>query len=63
MTKLTATEAAYNTLDTCIQLFGGMGVSRELPLERWFRELRIKRLGEGATEIQRMIVARELFAA
>ena len=63
MAKLSATEAAYNTLDTCIQLFGGMGVSRELPLERWFRELRIKRLGEGATEIQRMIVARELFAA
>jgi acyl-CoA dehydrogenase len=38
-----------------------MGVSCELPLERWFRELRIKRLGEGATEIQRMIVARALF--
>lgn len=63
MAKLSATEAAFNTLDTCIQLFGGMGVSRELPLERWFRELRIKRLGEGATEIQRMIVARELFSA
>ncbi|MES2096573.1 MAG: acyl-CoA dehydrogenase family protein [Pseudomonadota bacterium] len=62
MAKWSATEAAFNTLDTCIQLFGGMGVSCELPLERWFRELRIKRLGEGATEIQRMIVARALFA-
>jgi len=41
---------------------GGMGVSCELPLERWFRELRIKRLGEGATEIQRMIVARDVLA-
>lgn len=61
MAKWSATEAAYNTLDTCIQLFGGMGVSCELPLERWYRELRIKRLGEGATEIQRMIVARALF--
>jgi len=39
-----------------------MGVSCELPLERWFRELRIKRLGEGATEIQRMIVARDVLA-
>lgn len=62
MAKWSATEAAFQTLDTCIQLFGGMGVSCELPLERWFRELRIKRLGEGATEIQRMIVARSLFA-
>jgi acyl-CoA dehydrogenase len=61
MAKWSATEAAYKTLDTCIQLFGGMGVSCELPLERWFRELRIKRLGEGATEIQQMIVARALF--
>jgi len=62
MAKWSATEAAYKTLDTCIQLFGGMGVSCELPLERWYRELRIKRLGEGATEIQRMIVARSLFS-
>lgn len=62
MAKLSATESAFNTLDVCIQLFGGMGVSCELPLERWFRELRIKRLGEGATEIQRMIVARSIFA-
>lgn len=62
MAKWSATEAAYTTLDTCIQLFGGMGVACELPLERWHRELRIKRLGEGATEIQRMIVARSLFA-
>jgi acyl-CoA dehydrogenase len=61
MAKLSATEAAFKTLDVCIQLFGGMGVSQELPLERWFRELRIKRLGEGATEIQRMIIARDLF--
>jgi acyl-CoA dehydrogenase len=62
MAKWSATEAAFKTLDTCIQLFGGMGVACELPLERWFRELRIKRLGEGATEIQRMIVARAMFA-
>lgn len=61
MAKLAATEAAFKTLDVCIQLFGGLGVSKELPLERWFRELRIKRLGEGATEIQRMIVARDMF--
>lgn len=63
MAKWSATEAAWKTLDTCVQLFGGMGVSRELPLERWFRELRIKRLGEGATEIQKIVVAREVLAS
>jgi acyl-CoA dehydrogenase len=61
MAKWRATEAAFKTLDTCIQLFGGLGVSRELPLERWFRELRIKRLGEGASEVQQVIIARDLF--
>ncbi|GAB4674051.1 acyl-CoA dehydrogenase family protein [Mycobacterium avium] len=35
-------------------------VSTELPLERWFRDLRVKRLGEGATEVQREIIARSL---
>lgn len=62
MAKWSATEAAWKTLDTCVQLFGGMGVSCELPLERWLREIRIKRLGEGATEIQKIVVSRELFA-
>jgi acyl-CoA dehydrogenase len=43
-----------------MQLFGGLGVASELPLERWYRELRIKRLGEGATEVLRTLVAREM---
>jgi acyl-CoA dehydrogenase len=58
--KLYSTETAFRVVDRCVQLFGGLGVAEELPLERWFRELRVKRLGEGATEIQRMVVAREL---
>jgi acyl-CoA dehydrogenase len=37
-----------------------MGVAKELPLERWYRELRIRRIGEGPNEIQRMIIARDL---
>jgi acyl-CoA dehydrogenase len=41
-------------------VYGGMGVTKELPLERWYRELRIRRIGEGATEVQRMLVGREL---
>ena len=39
---------------------GAMGVSKALPLERWYRELRIKRIGEGPSEVQRMVVARHL---
>jgi acyl-CoA dehydrogenase len=44
-----------------MQILGALGLSQELPLERWFRDLRVKRLGEGATDIQRMVVARHLF--
>jgi acyl-CoA dehydrogenase len=58
--KLYGTEAAYRVLDRCIQIHGALGLADELPLERWFRDLRVKRLGEGATEVQRMVVAREL---
>ena len=58
--KVTATETAGRVVDRCIQIFGGLGVSKELPLERWYRELRIKRIGEGPSEVQRMVVARNL---
>ncbi|HVW41708.1 MAG TPA: acyl-CoA dehydrogenase family protein [Amycolatopsis sp.] len=58
--KLHATETAFRVLDRCVQLYGALGLSREMPLERWFRDLRVKRLGEGATEVQRMVVARHL---
>ncbi len=58
--KLNATETAYRVLDRCMQIHGALGLSTELPLERWFRDLRVKRLGEGATEVQREVVARAL---
>ena len=58
--KLYSTEAAFRVVDRCMQVLGALGLSRELPLERWFRDLRVKRLGEGATDIQRMVVARHL---
>jgi acyl-CoA dehydrogenase len=58
--RLQGTETAFRVIDRCIELFGALGLSRELPLERWFRDLRVKRLGEGATGIQRMVIAREL---
>ncbi len=58
--KVYATEIAGKVVDRCIQMFGGLGVAREMPLERWYRELRIKRIGEGPSEVHRMVVARDL---
>lgn len=63
MAKVVATEAASRVVDRSMQIHGGMGVAKELPLERWFRELRIRRIGEGPNEIQRMIIARELLGS
>jgi acyl-CoA dehydrogenase len=60
MAKIVATESAGRVVDRAMQIHGGMGVAKELPLERWYRELRIKRIGEGPNEVQRMIIAREL---
>jgi acyl-CoA dehydrogenase len=59
--KVYATETAGRVVDRCIQVFGGLGVAKEMPLERWYRELRIKRLGEGPSEVHRMVVSRHLF--
>jgi acyl-CoA dehydrogenase len=58
--KVTATETAGRVVDRCIQIFGALGIARELPLERWYRELRIKRIGEGPSEVHRMVLARHL---
>jgi acyl-CoA dehydrogenase len=59
--KVYATETAGRVIDRCIQVFGGLGVAKEMPLERWYRELRIKRIGEGPSEVHRMVVSRYLF--
>lgn len=60
MAKVYCTEAAGRVVDRAIQIHGGYGVSKDLPLERWWRELRIRRIGDGASEIQRIIMARDL---
>lgn len=60
--KLYSTETAFRVLDRCMQIMGALGLSKEMPLERWFRDLRVKRLGEGATDIQRMVVAKKLLS-
>ncbi|MES2536957.1 MAG: acyl-CoA dehydrogenase family protein [Pseudomonadota bacterium] len=58
--KVYGTETAGRVVDRCIQIFGGLGVAQEMPLERWHRELRIKRIGEGPSEVHRMVIARDL---
>jgi len=60
MAKLVASEAAGRVVDRCIQIHGGIGVTKDLPLERWYRELRIRRIGEGPSEVQRLIMARDI---
>jgi acyl-CoA dehydrogenase len=60
--KVVATETAGRVLDRCIQIMGGMGLSKAMPLERWFREMRIKRIGEGPSEVHRMVLARHLLS-
>jgi acyl-CoA dehydrogenase len=58
--KLVATETAGRVVDRCMQMFGGLGVSQAMPLERWYRELRVTRIGEGPSEVQRAVVARSI---
>jgi acyl-CoA dehydrogenase len=60
--KILASEAAGRVVDRCIQIHGGYGVTKDLPLERWYRELRIRRIGEGTTETQRMVISRDILA-
>lgn len=60
MAKLVATEAAARVVDRSMQIHGGYGMTKDYPLERWWRELRIRRIGEGPNEIQRLIIARNL---
>ncbi len=62
MAKLTATETAQQVIDAAVQLFGGLGVVSEQPVERLYREIRALRIYEGASEVQQLIIARELLA-
>ncbi len=60
MAKLYATEAANRACYTALQLMGGVGYTREYPLERYARDARVTSIYEGTSEIQRVIIAREL---
>jgi alkylation response protein AidB-like acyl-CoA dehydrogenase len=58
--KLAASEAAGRVADRCVQIFGGRGYDRSFAVERIYREVRVDRIWEGTSEIQRLIVANEL---
>jgi butyryl-CoA dehydrogenase len=58
--KLAASEAAGRVVDRAVQILGGRGYMRENPCERLYRDLRVDRIWEGTSEIQRLIVARAL---
>jgi len=63
MAKLTATENAQQVIDMAVQMWGGQGVVSEQPVERLYREIRSLRIYEGATEVQQLIIARDLLRA
>jgi acyl-CoA dehydrogenase len=58
--KLYSSEALGRVIDRVVQIHGGYGVSKEFPFERWYREARIRRIGEGPSEVHRMVIARHL---
>jgi len=60
MAKMAATEGAQQVIDAAVQLWGGLGVARGVPVERLYRDIRALRIYEGATEVQQLIIAREL---
>ena len=60
MAKMTATETAQQVIDDAVQIWGGLGVVSGHPVEKLYREIRALRIYEGATEVQQLIIAREL---
>jgi acyl-CoA dehydrogenase len=60
MAKMHATEAAQAVIDRAVQIFGGLGVTKGVKVEELYREIRALRIYEGATEVQKIVIAREL---
>lgn len=63
MAKMHATETAQRVIDAAVQMWGGIGVVSEHPVERLYREIRALRIYEGATEVQQLIIARQTLKA
>jgi acyl-CoA dehydrogenase len=60
MAKMSATENAQMVIDKAVQIFGGLGVRRGVKVEELYREIRALRIYEGATEVQKVVIARDL---
>jgi alkylation response protein AidB-like acyl-CoA dehydrogenase len=62
MAKLFASEAAVKAADDCVQIHGGYGFVKDYPAEKYFRDVKLLTIGEGTSEIQRLVIARQLLA-
>jgi len=62
LAKLHATDSAQSVIDKAVQMFGGLGVTRGVPVERLYREIRALRIYEGASEVQKVVIARHHLA-
>jgi alkylation response protein AidB-like acyl-CoA dehydrogenase len=60
MAKLFASEIAVKAADDCVQIFGGYGFVKDYPAEKYFRDVKLTTIGEGTSEIQRLVIARHL---
>ena len=60
MRRCGATAGRQRVIDAAVQMWGGMGVVQDVPVERLYREIRALRIYEGASEVQQLIIAREL---
>jgi acyl-CoA dehydrogenase len=58
LAKLHATDSAQQVIDKAVQIFGGLGVTHGVPVERLYREIRALRIYEGASEVQKVVIAR-----
>jgi alkylation response protein AidB-like acyl-CoA dehydrogenase len=58
--KYYASQAAVKTCDAAVQIHGGYGYLREFPVERYLRDVKLAEIGEGTTEIQKLVIAREV---
>jgi alkylation response protein AidB-like acyl-CoA dehydrogenase len=62
MAKLYASEIAVKVADDCVQIHGGYGFVKDYPAEKYFRDVKLTTIGEGTSEIQRMVIARQLLS-
>ena len=63
MAKLYASEIAVKAADDCVQIHGGYGFVKDYPAEKYFRDVKLTTIGEGTSEIQRLVIARQLLRA